>query len=138
MTDALPPVLERMLALWNGMTDVDPADVYAAGCFVNGGPESFDAADVIAIVSDYRAAFPNLRWSVEEWFSSGDRHVLRMRAAGTHTGGPFTTEVGIAEAAGEGIDMAGIEVFEVRDDRIVDVWLSWDRAPLLVALGATL
>jgi predicted ester cyclase len=137
MADALPPALDRMLALWNGATDIDPADVYVAGCLLNGGSASFEPDAVMANIGDYRAAFPDLRWSVEEWFSAGDRYVLRMRCAGTHTGAPFTTELGAAKAAGERVEFAGIEVFEVKDDRIVDVWLGWDRAPLLVALGAT-
>jgi predicted ester cyclase len=126
-----------MLAVWNG-ADVDPADVYVAGCLLNGGPDSFEPAGVSATVATYLAAFPDLRWNVEEWFASGDRYVIRLRAAGTHTGGPFTTEIGTAPAAGERVEMGGLEVFEVQDDRIVDVWLGWDRAPLLVALGATL
>jgi hypothetical protein len=138
MADALPPALDRMLALWNGATDIDPADLYVAGCLLNGGPVSFEPADAAAGIADYRAAFPDLRWSVDEWFASGNRYVLRMRCTGTHTGAPFATELGEVEAAGTSVEFGGIEVFEVRDDRIVDVWLGWDRAPLLVALGATL
>jgi hypothetical protein len=138
MADALPPVLERMLDLWNGATDLDPAEIYAAGCLTNGGPESFEPAEIIPTVATWRAAFPDLCWNVEEWFSAGDRYVLRLRAAGTHTGTPFTTAVGTAEAAGRRIDFNGLEVFEVRDDRIVDVWIGWNTTPLLAALGATL
>jgi hypothetical protein len=33
---------------------------------------------------------------------------------------------------------SGLEVFFLDDDRIVDVWLGWDRAPIWDALGARL
>ena len=31
----------------------------------------------------------------------------------------------------------GLEVFEVRDDRIVAVWLTWDWSEAYASLGAT-
>jgi ketosteroid isomerase-like protein len=122
--DELPAVLVRMLALWNGGA-IDPAEVYAA-----------PADDLVPTVAGYRAAFPDLRWVVDEWFAAGDRYVLRMHATGTHTGDPFESEIGTAEATGEPFTMQGIEVLEIRDDRIVDGWQVWDMGALYAALGA--
>jgi hypothetical protein len=93
MSKGLPPVLLRVLDLWNG-GDVDPEDVYVGGCTVDGGVTAFDPEDVLPEI----AATPN--------------------------GKPFTLQ--------------GIEVFEVSDDRIVDVWQTWDMGPLYAALGARL
>lgn len=137
MPESLPPVLERMLALWNG-GDVDPATVYARGCTVDGGAETFEPEEVPPEVARYRSAFPDLRWTVTRSFSAGSRHVLRMEATGTHTGEPFAAEIGTAAAQGGSFTLQGIEVFEVRDDLIVDVWQAWDLAPLYASLGARL
>jgi predicted ester cyclase len=134
MSSDLPAVLLRMLALWNG-DEIDPALVYVDECLANGGP---GPEEVAAIVAKYRAAFPDLRWNVDDWFVAGNQYVLRMHAAGTHSGGMFSSAVGDATPSERPIVFHGIEVFEVRDDRIVDVWLGWDFGELYVALGAHL
>jgi predicted ester cyclase len=115
-----------MLALWNGQDD-DPAEVYGDV------PD-----DVPATIARYRSAFPDLCWVVDEWFAAGGRYVLRMRASGTHTGTPFESELGTAQPTGGSFTIHGIEVHEVRGDRIVDGWQVWDLGPLYEALGARL
>jgi predicted ester cyclase len=93
--------------------------------------------DVVPEIAKLRASFPDLQFTVEQSFSAGDRHVLRMKVTGTHTGEPFESEVGTAAASGRSIEFGGIEVFEVRDDRIVDVWIGWNFGALYAALGAS-
>ena len=115
MERQLPAVLQRMLDLWNG-GDVDPVTVYADNCLSDGGPETFQPSEVTPIIADYRSAFPDLRWAVEEWFSTGDRYVLRMQAKGTHTGSTFVSALGETAASGNPVVLKGIEVFEVRDE----------------------
>jgi hypothetical protein len=91
-----------MFELWHG-EDVDPANAYASGYRVN-GEGSFEPEEAKAAADEFRSNHPGARFVVDDWFSAGDRYVLRM-----HVG-----------------SRRGIEVFEVRDDRIVDVWLAWD------------
>src|SRR2546423_15703263 len=124
--DVLPPVIERMLELWNG-GDVDPDDVY------DPTPD-----DVRPTLVKYRAAFPDLSWVVDEWFRGGERYVLRMHATGTHTGAPFESQLGTVAATGGVFRIDGIEVVEIRDGRIVDGWQVWNMGPLYEALGARL
>ena len=92
--------------------------------------------DVLPTIAKYRAAFPDLLWVVDQWFRAGERYVLRMHASGTHTGAPFESELGTAEATGAAFTIHGIEVVEIRDDRVVDGWQVWDLGPLHAALGA--
>jgi hypothetical protein len=133
----LPLVLQRMLELWNGGAD-DPAAVYASGCTLDGGPTTFEPDEVAVEIASLRAAFPDLRFVVDETFSAGARHVLKMRAAGSHSGAPFRTEIGIAAPSGRPVEMRGIEVFEIKDELIVDVWVGWNFAQLYAGLGARL
>jgi predicted ester cyclase len=137
MSEPLPPPLERMLALWNGK-NVDAAQVYAEPCTVDGGRASFGPPQVAEDVRALRAAAPDIRFELEDHIRAGDRHVLRLVARGTHTGEPFRTEIGEAPARGVELELRGIEVFELRDDRIVDVWLGWNFGALYAALGARL
>jgi predicted ester cyclase len=136
VANRLPGVLQQMLDLWNG-GDLDPADVFARGCLVDGGVATFEPGDVAREIAKIRASFPDLRFTVEQSFSARGRHVLRMKATGSHTGDPFETEVGTAAATGRRIEFGGIEVFEIRDNRIVDVWIGWNFGALYATLGAS-
>jgi predicted ester cyclase len=133
----MPSALERMLALWNGQP-LEAGEVYANSCTVDGGRTSFGPEQVTEDVRALHAALPDVRFEIEDHFAAGDRHVLRLVARGTHSGEPFRTEIGSAPATGAAVELRGIEVFELRDDRIVDVWLGWNFAPLYAALGARL
>ena len=57
---------------------------------------------------------------------------------GTHTGAPFESELGTAVATGAAFTIDGIEVVEIREDRIVGGWQVWDMGPLYERLGARL
>jgi hypothetical protein len=105
---------------------VDPAEVYAPV------PD-----DVPPTVAKYRASFPDLRWTVDEWFAAGSRYVLRMRASGIFTGAPFESDIGVAGPTGRAFTIDGIEVCDIRDDRIVGGFQVWDMGPVYAALGAT-
>jgi predicted ester cyclase len=129
----LAPVLQRMLALWNG-EDVDARSVYAYGCVENGA-ETFDPEVISPLVEALRSGAPDLRFEVLDWFAGGSRYVLRLRAAGTHRGA-LTTPIGVVEATGREFVMHGIEVFEVHDDLITAVWVGWNHGELYAALGA--
>lgn len=133
----IPPVLSRMLELWNGSGD-NPADVYAAKCLLNGGPTTFEPREVEADIRTLRGAFPDVRFLVDDAFAADSRHVLKMRARGTHSGAAFDSDIGKAQPSGRAFEMHGIEVFEIRDDRIVDVWIGWNFGELYAALGARL
>ena len=130
----LPPVLDRMLALWNG-EEVDARTVYAYGCGLNDREETFDPDAISPEVQALRTAFPDLRFDVLNWFAADSRYVLRLRAEGTHRG-PLSTPIGEVLPTGRSITMHGIEVFEVRDDLITGVWVAWNYGELYAALGA--
>ncbi|MBA3738227.1 MAG: ester cyclase [Actinobacteria bacterium] len=128
-------MLIRMLALWNG-DQVDAGEVYAEGCREN-GETTFGPDDVLPEIRALREAFPDLCFSVKRWFRAGDRFVLLMQTGGTHQG-PLTTPLGTAAPNGRSVSMSGIEVFEVKEDRVVDVWVGWNWGEIYSALGATL
>jgi len=134
MAGSLPEVLARMVALWHG-EDVDPASVFARGCILNNGDATYDPEDVLPWVRTLRAAFPDLRFEATSWFEAGARYVILFRASGTHTGA-FETAIGTAQPTGKAVVAHGIEVFEIRDDRVVAVWEAWDWRSLYAAIGA--
>jgi steroid delta-isomerase-like uncharacterized protein len=90
-----------------------------------------DAAVGLTFIQAFGAAFPNLRYQVEEVIVAGDRVTTRWRATGTHVG----TFLGI-DPSGRAVTMHGISVFALRDGRIAEVWSVWDRAGLIEQLTA--
>ncbi len=84
------------------------------------------------LVSAYRAAFPNVRFTVEDIVAEGDRVVVRFTAVGTQRG----EFLGIAPA-GKAISVSVIDLVRLRDGQIVEDWERFDLLNMLTQLGAT-
>jgi predicted ester cyclase len=134
MDDQLPDTLTRMVAFWNGEV-VDPGTVFAPGCVLNDGEATYGPSDVVPWVRKLHDAFSDIRFEVVAWFAAETRYVVHFRAHGTHTG-TFQTEIGTAPPTGKSFAVHGIEVFDLRDGRVVAVWEAWDWRNLYAALGA--
>jgi steroid delta-isomerase-like uncharacterized protein len=90
------------------------------------GPESFKH-----VVSDYRAAFPDVRMTIEDEIAEGDRVVHRWRIVGTNK----NSFMGVPPTGKEAV-FIGTTVVKVRDGTIVERWTSFDLLGLLTQLGA--
>jgi steroid delta-isomerase-like uncharacterized protein len=84
------------------------------------------------LVSAYRAAFPDVRFTVEDLVAEGDRVVVRFTAAGTQRG----EFLGIAPT-GKAISVSVIDLLRLRDGQIVEDWERFDLLNMLSQLGAT-
>lgn len=90
------------------------------------GPEPFKQ-----VVRLYRAAFPDVRFVVDDTIAQGDKVVLRWHAHGTHRGrlqGLAPTEVHAS--------ITGISISRWQDGRMVEVWVEWDNLGLARQIGA--
>jgi predicted SnoaL-like aldol condensation-catalyzing enzyme len=99
---------------------ISPVEVHHShGVTVPGGPEMQKQAARI-----FRAAFPDVRFTIEIVVNGGDLLAVRWRAQGTHagTGRPVT-------------DYTGVNVFRVADDQIVEIWDTRDDLGLYAQLG---
>ncbi len=83
------------------------------------------------LVSAYRAAFPNVRFTVEDIVAEGDRVVVRFTAVGTQRG----EFLGIAPT-GKAISVSVIDLLRLRDGQIVEDWERFDLLNMLTQLGA--
>jgi steroid delta-isomerase-like uncharacterized protein len=83
------------------------------------------------IVAMYRAAFPDLRMTVDDVIASGDKVVLRWHSEGTHRG----ELAGLAPTGVHGM-ATGISIDQWRDGKIVEAWAEWDNMGLARQLGA--
>ena len=81
-----------------------------------GGPE-----EVKALAVFLRAAFPDLRFVIEDEVVADDKVVVRWTAVGTHRG-DFD---GIAPT-GRVVTWTGIDIVRLHDHRIVELWGNYD------------
>jgi steroid delta-isomerase-like uncharacterized protein len=114
--------------------DLEAIDRYLAPNFINhdpplpgasAGPEGMRQAAVV-----FRAAMPDWRSDLHQLVAEDDIVVERFTATGTHQG-PLMGVPG----TGNTITLPGVNIFRIRDGRIVERWGRLDELGLLRQLG---
>jgi predicted ester cyclase len=82
-------------------------------------------------VEMYRAAFPDVRITVDEVIDGGDKVAVRWHAEGTHRG-----ELEGLAPTGVRATVTGISIDHWQDGKIVETWTEWDNLGLGRQLGA--
>jgi steroid delta-isomerase-like uncharacterized protein len=90
-----------------------------------------DRAGVKQFFTMLRAAYPDLRMTVEDLIAEGDKVVARIRIIGTHQG-----EFMGVPATGKQINVPGIDIVEFRDGRATAHWGVTDGLTWMQQLGA--
>lgn len=85
-----------------------------------------------ARVAAFRAAFPDLHFTLEDLFAEGDRVLCRATMRGTHRGAAFRGDA----PAGRRVEVAVIDVVRVAGGRFAEHWGGPDLLDLLRQLGA--
>ncbi|KAF5688573.1 hypothetical protein FDENT_4793 [Fusarium denticulatum] len=78
-----------------------------------------------------RAAFPDIRWNVEQIITEGDTVVLRSKTRGTQTG-PF---MGFPPS-GKSFEIVGMNLFTFSEGKIIEEQGLPDLFGILVQIGA--
>lgn len=103
---------------------------YSADFVGHGGRATFTHADGMAEARGWRAAFPDLKITVDKQVAEQDLVAVRWTARGTNTG----TGNGIP-ATGREVQMAGTTLFRMADGRIAEEWTCADSLGLMRQLG---
>jgi steroid delta-isomerase-like uncharacterized protein len=82
------------------------------------------------VITTCRAAFHGLRVTIHDMMADGDRVACRFTARGIHRG----EFMGIPPTGRE-IRMTGIEIFRLRDGKIVELWGEANLMGLMQELG---
>ena len=83
------------------------------------------------IAQDFRAAFPDLRMNVDLLIAEGDMVVVRWTTQGTNTG-----QWGKVPPTGKHAVFSGVNIFRIRDGKVVELWNHRDDLGLMQQLGA--
>ncbi len=78
----------------------------------------------------YRAAFPDLRLTIEDIIAEGDAVMARWSCRGTHKGDLS----GIAPT-GKQFTISGVSIARVAGGKMAEGWVNWDALGLMQQLG---
>ncbi len=95
-------------------------------------------ADIKAFITDFRAAFPDLKfWGTADLIAEGDYVVGQWEGGGTHTGPAFTDFLAgsLPAKSGRQMHFTGTTVLRVKDGKIVEEIGLDDGVTALTQLG---
>lgn len=129
-------ISEYELKWVNGLNsgNVSVADeVFFADCVIhiNGNPQQeLSLNDFKQMAAGLLVAFPDLHFTINDHFTSGEKVSTRWTAKGTHTG-PF----GEIQATGRKIEIEGLIIDYVVSGRVARRWELWDQMAMMQQLG---
>ena len=85
----------------------------------------------VKIAAEFRAAFPDLRMTVDLIVAEDDLVAARWTTSGTHTG-PWAD----VAPTGAQVTFSGMNVFRVREGKVVELWNHRDDLGVMEQLGA--
>ncbi|MFN0094702.1 MAG: ester cyclase [Dehalococcoidia bacterium] len=82
------------------------------------------------IIRVFKAAFPDLKWTVDDILEDGDKVVVRTTANATHNGDFFGVP-----ATGRHVCFSGVHIMRFQDGKLIEHWGSNDDLGLFRQLG---
>jgi steroid delta-isomerase-like uncharacterized protein len=83
-------------------------------------------------IANLAGAFPDLQITIEDLIAEGDKVVARVTVRATHLG----TFMGDIPPSGVEVTFPGIDIFQIKDDKIVGRWNQRDLLGLMQQIGA--
>ena len=93
-------------------------------------PTSSGIEGINEVINTCRASFEHLNVTVEDMISEGNNVTARFTARGIHKG----NFMGLP-ATGKPITMSGIEIFRIKDGKIIELWGEVNLLGLMQQLG---
>lgn len=93
-------------------------------------PASPGVEGINEVITACRAAFEHLNVTVEDMVAEGNTVVARFTARGVHKGNFMDLP-----ATGKPITMTGIEIFRIKDGKIIELWGEANLLGLMQQLG---
>jgi predicted ester cyclase len=124
--------LARRAIGYNHGATADPAEIFAPD-FVGymPGQPPMDRAAFEQFAGAFGIGFPGYTYEIQDQIAQGDIVANRVTWRGVHTG-----EFAGVPATGRPIELSGINMFKVKDGRVVAQWAELDFFGLLQQIGA--
>jgi steroid delta-isomerase-like uncharacterized protein len=112
--------------------DLDAAQEILSAEFVDHLPreEERGLEELKQYIMKYRAAFPDIRDTIDELVAEGEKVVVRWTSRGSHQG----EFMGVAPT-GRLVTFGGMRLFRIAENKIAESWVNIDQLGLLEQLG---
>jgi steroid delta-isomerase-like uncharacterized protein len=87
-------------------------------------------AAVRELIAGYRAAFPDVHFTVDRVVAEGDQVAVHWTASGTHKGALFGLP-----PTGKQVTVSGLAIDRFVDGKIKETWGHWDAMGMFTQLG---
>ena len=134
MSDANKECVRRLFEDVYNAGKLSVLDTLIGAAYVDHNPSPGQppgAAGVKGKVETLRAAFPDLRFALEDVVAEGDLVAARYSWRGTHKGVAF---LGVPPS-GKAILVRGMDFYRLRDGKIIEHWDNVDELGMLSQLG---
>lgn len=81
-------------------------------------------------IKDHFRAFPDYKEEIQQIIAEGDKVFIITKGIGTHTG-----PLGDIAPTNKEMTIMNYGLFKIENDKIVEMWVSWDNMALLRQLG---
>jgi steroid delta-isomerase-like uncharacterized protein len=108
-------------------------EVFLPDCIIhiNGNPQRDLSLDNFKQMAEgLRVAFPDLHFTINDQFCSGEKVSTRWTAKGTNTG-----PIGEMPATGRAVELEGLIIDYVVNGRVAKRWELWDQMGMMQQLG---
>ena len=82
------------------------------------------------LVIDFRSAFPDIQFTIEDMMAEGDKVIARWTASGTHKG----EFLGHTPKDNQ-ISITGVHIYRLSNEKLVERWGNWDQLGLMQQIG---
>lgn len=98
---------------------------------INGNPnKDLSLEEFKQMVTGVLTAFPDLKFTIEDQFASGNKVSTRWTAEGTNSG-----PLGELNATGKRVKLDGIIIDYLKNEKVAERWELWDQMSMLQQLG---
>jgi C-1 hydroxylase len=123
-------LFSRFVESWNSRDETGMLDLWSPALVHHHRDGDYGRDDVLALMSGFMEAFPDLRFDVEAVVAEGDLVSARMMARATHQ----KDFAGFA-ATGKEVNVRVMGMIRVADGQIVEHWNVMDELALMQQLG---
>lgn len=137
MTEKYPTLLHRWFEeAWNkgreeAIDEMVAEDVVAYGLTDEQGNPVSGISDFRRFFRNFRSAFPDIRVTIEETISEGDKIGAVCRVRATHTGDGLNLT-----PTNQRVEFCGILMVRLKEGKIAEAWNYFDFMTLFSQLGA--
>jgi len=121
--------------VWNQKKGGAVPELLAADCVMHGISETGEDVrgheGFLALHAKLLSAFPDMQFTLDDCFGSGDKIVVRWTATMRHAG----PGLGI-EATGAEIKLRGMGIARIAGGKVQETWDNWDRMAMFEQIDA--